>query len=67
MPGISDLGGPVIDLQGESFVISNPIRFPPNIGNLMVRIPLNLLNYNFISHWIRDNLGFHYPIPRWEM
>ncbi|KAH6756861.1 Pectin lyase-like superfamily protein [Perilla frutescens var. hirtella] len=37
LPGISDLGGAVIDLQGGSFVISSPIRFPPDIGNIVVQ------------------------------
>ena len=40
MPGISDLGGTVIDLQGGSFLVNSPIRFPPAIGNIVVR-------YNF--------------------
>ncbi|KAL8508618.1 hypothetical protein ACS0TY_019027 [Phlomoides rotata] len=35
LPGITDLGGVVIDLQGCSFSISGPIRFPPRIGNIV--------------------------------
>ncbi|KAG6395894.1 hypothetical protein SASPL_142027 [Salvia splendens] len=37
MPGISDLGGAVIDLQGGSFLVNTPIRFPPAIGNIVVQ------------------------------
>ncbi|KAI3455794.1 hypothetical protein Pfo_012457 [Paulownia fortunei] len=37
LPGITDLGGVVIDLQGGNFRISSPIRFPPGIGNIVVR------------------------------
>ncbi|VFQ83389.1 unnamed protein product [Cuscuta campestris] len=37
LPGIRDLGGLVIDFQGGDFKISNPIVFPPGIGNLVVQ------------------------------
>lgn len=37
MPGITDMGGAVIDLQGASFKISKPTRLPPFTGNLVVR------------------------------
>ncbi|GFQ00860.1 polygalacturonase qrt3 [Phtheirospermum japonicum] len=37
LPGISDLGGVVIDFQGGNFKISQPIRFPPGIGNIVVQ------------------------------
>ncbi|KAB5564073.1 hypothetical protein DKX38_004127 [Salix brachista] len=36
LPGINDLGGVVIDLQGGSYRISKPIRFPSGGGNLLV-------------------------------
>lgn len=36
LPGINDLGGVTVDLQGESFSISSPVRFPPGIGNILV-------------------------------
>ncbi|CAN1828547.1 Polygalacturonase QRT3 [Linum perenne] len=37
LPGIKDLGGPVIDLQGGSYRISKPIVFPPSGGgNILV-------------------------------
>ncbi|CAK9183606.1 unnamed protein product [Ilex paraguariensis] len=29
LPGVNDLGGVLIDLQGGNYKISNPIRFPP--------------------------------------
>ncbi|WCJ41150.1 Pectin lyase-like superfamily protein [Euphorbia peplus] len=35
--GIKDLGGIVLDLQGGVFKISNPIRFPHSVGNLLVK------------------------------
>lgn len=37
LQGISDLGGVTVDLQGGSFKFSTPIRFPPGIGNILVR------------------------------
>lgn len=37
LPGIADLGGVTIDLQGGNFRISSPIRFPPHIANIVVR------------------------------
>lgn len=37
MPGITDMGGVVIDLQGASFKINKPIRLPAFTGNLVVR------------------------------
>ncbi|CAI0401508.1 unnamed protein product [Linum tenue] len=37
LPGIHDLGGIVIDLQGGNFLISKPIRFPPGTGNIVVQ------------------------------
>ncbi|KAG9439032.1 hypothetical protein H6P81_019197 [Aristolochia fimbriata] len=37
LQGITDLGGVVIDLQGGNYKISNPISFPPNAGNILVR------------------------------
>lgn len=38
LPGVSDLGGVIIDLQGVSFKIGKPIRLPPAAGNLVVRL-----------------------------
>ncbi|KAL0398097.1 UNVERIFIED_CONTAM: Polygalacturonase QRT3 [Sesamum radiatum] len=37
LPGISDLGGVVIDLQGGNFKISSPIRFPAAVANIVVQ------------------------------
>ncbi|KAL4600697.1 hypothetical protein ACB092_11G216800 [Castanea dentata] len=38
LPGISDFGGVVIDLQGGNYKISKPIRFPSSGGgNIVVR------------------------------
>ncbi|XP_059658157.1 polygalacturonase QRT3 [Cornus florida] len=37
LPGINDLGGVVIDLQGGNYNISKPIRFPPGVGNILVQ------------------------------
>lgn len=48
LPGISDLGGAVIDLQGGSFLISSPIRFPPAIGNIVVRYNFQEFTFLFI-------------------
>ncbi|KAJ9707884.1 hypothetical protein PVL29_000116 [Vitis rotundifolia] len=36
LPGINDLGGVVIDLQGGNYKISKPIRFPAGGGNVLV-------------------------------
>ncbi|KAJ0703362.1 putative endo-polygalacturonase [Helianthus annuus] len=36
LPGVNDLGGAIVDLQGGSFRISKPIIIPPNSGNLVV-------------------------------
>ncbi|PHU25639.1 hypothetical protein BC332_03971 [Capsicum chinense] len=37
LPGISDLGGLIIDFQGGNFRINTPIVFPPGIGNIVVK------------------------------
>ncbi|KAL1833860.1 hypothetical protein DCAR_0103997 [Daucus carota subsp. sativus] len=37
MPGITDMGGVVIDLQGASFKINRPIRVPAFTGNLVIQ------------------------------
>ncbi|KAL6561847.1 hypothetical protein OROGR_002854 [Orobanche gracilis] len=37
LPGITDLGGVIIDLQGGDFRVDRPIRFPPGIGNIVVQ------------------------------
>ncbi|KAM7530305.1 hypothetical protein LguiB_033715 [Lonicera macranthoides] len=37
LPGVSNLGGVIIDLQGGIFKISKPIRFPPGVGNLVIQ------------------------------
>ena len=39
LPGITDLGGVVIDLQGGNYKISKPIRFPAGGGNVLVSLP----------------------------
>ncbi|PON88515.1 Pectin lyase fold containing protein [Trema orientale] len=36
LPGINDLGGVVIDLQGGNYKLSQPLRFPSAGGNLVV-------------------------------
>ncbi|KAH8514122.1 hypothetical protein H0E87_007106, partial [Populus deltoides] len=36
LPGINDLAGVVIDLQGGNYKISKPIRFPAGGGNILV-------------------------------
>lgn len=36
MPGIRDLGGVVIDLQGGSYNLSKPIIIPQFMGNILV-------------------------------
>ncbi|KAL8246515.1 hypothetical protein R6Q59_007731 [Mikania micrantha] len=36
LPGVNDLGGAIVDLQGGSFRISKPIVIPANSGNLVV-------------------------------
>jgi hypothetical protein len=38
LPGINDLAGVVIDLQGGNYKISKPIRFPAGGGNILVSI-----------------------------
>ncbi|XAR56082.1 Polygalacturonase [Bertholletia excelsa] len=37
LPGIKDLGGVVIDLQGGNYKISKPLRFPSGVGNFLVK------------------------------
>ncbi|KAI3747291.1 hypothetical protein L6452_09745 [Arctium lappa] len=37
LPGVNDLGGAIVDLQGGSFKISKPIVIPPNSGNLVLQ------------------------------
>nr|XP_004295510.2 PREDICTED: polygalacturonase QRT3 [Fragaria vesca subsp. vesca] len=37
LPGITDLGGVVIDLQGGNYKIAQPLRFPPNRGNIVIQ------------------------------
>ncbi|XP_016502198.1 polygalacturonase QRT3 [Nicotiana tabacum] len=37
LPGISDLGGAIIDFQGGNYRINNPIVFPPGVGNIVVK------------------------------
>lgn len=56
MQGINDLGGARIDLQGGSYLISRPLRFPSaGAGNLLVSIsyfPISLLsNYIIFIHY----------------
>ena len=46
LPGVRDLGGATLDLQGGSFKISKPIVVPPNSGNLVV----NFLNCPFLFY-----------------
>ena len=42
LPGISDFGGVVIDLQGGNYKISKPIRFPSSGGgNIVVSLSLS--------------------------
>nr|KAJ0222539.1 hypothetical protein LSAT_V11C200072110 [Lactuca sativa] len=37
LPGVKDLGGAIVDLQGGSFKISKPVVLPPNSGNLVIQ------------------------------
>ncbi|KAK9062340.1 hypothetical protein SSX86_019526 [Deinandra increscens subsp. villosa] len=37
LPGVNDLGGAIVDLQGGSFRISKPVAIPPNSGNLVIK------------------------------
>ncbi|PWA39827.1 pectin lyase-like superfamily protein [Artemisia annua] len=37
LPGIKDLGGAIVDLQGGNFKISKPIVIPQNSGNLVIQ------------------------------
>ena len=48
LPGVHDLGGVVIDLQGGNYKISKPIRFPSGGGNIVVSTPLQLFHQNNI-------------------
>jgi hypothetical protein len=49
LSGISDFGGEVIDLQGGSYKISKPIRFPSSGGgNILVSLSLSNLFCFFI-------------------
>lgn len=36
LDGIRDLGGAQIDLEGGKYLISQPLRLPAGVGNLMV-------------------------------
>lgn len=51
LPGVSDLGGVVIDFEGGNYQITKPITFPPlSAGNLLVSLSLSpspfSLNYS---------------------
>ena len=52
LPGISDLGGVVVDLQGGNYKISHPIRFPSGVGNLVVS---PLISHHLFPH----DIDFH--------
>ncbi|CAL0301548.1 unnamed protein product [Lupinus luteus] len=41
MPGVKDLGGVVIDLQGGNYTITKPIIFPSCAGNVVPAHPRN--------------------------
>lgn len=54
LPGINDLGGVVIDLQGGNYKISQPIRFPSGGGNVVVspllwKLHFEYFNFNDVS------------------
>nr|POE55102.1 polygalacturonase qrt3 [Quercus suber] len=49
LPGISDFGGVVIDLQGGNYKISKPIRFPSSGGGNIVGILVQRGHETFIS------------------
>ncbi|KAK2988314.1 hypothetical protein RJ640_000301 [Escallonia rubra] len=36
LPGVHDLGGVIVDLQGGSYKVSKPIRLPAGAGNLVI-------------------------------
>jgi hypothetical protein len=53
LPGISDFGGEVIDLQGGSYKISKPIRFPSSGGgNILVSLSLSLSLSPFLFFYL---------------
>ncbi|OVA20712.1 hypothetical protein BVC80_881g77 [Macleaya cordata] len=37
LPGVRDLGGVVIDLQGGNYSISQPLRLPAGVGNVVIQ------------------------------
>lgn len=43
LPGVNDLGGLIVDLQGGNYKISKPIRFPPSGGGNIVVSALSLI------------------------
>lgn len=48
MQGINDLGGARIDLEGGSYLISRPLRFPSaGVGNLLVSIYYSPISISF--------------------
>ena len=52
LPGISDLGGAVIDLQGGSYKIGKPIRFPATGGgNVLVSPSIYPSSYHLPLHF----------------
>lgn len=51
LPGVTDLGGVVIDLQGVSFKISSPIRLPSGAGNLVVSHSLYFIHLSMYFTW----------------
>lgn len=48
LPGINDLGGAVIDLQGGNYKINQPLRFPSGGGNVVVSLSLSRSNFSLI-------------------
>lgn len=43
LPGVNDLGGLIVDLQGGNYKISKPIRFPPSGGGNIVVSALSFI------------------------
>lgn len=48
LPGVNDLGGLVIDLQGGDYKISQPLRFPSSGGGNVV-VSFSLFLCHFVS------------------
>lgn len=73
LPGINDLGGAVVDLQGGNYKISKPIRLPSGGGNVVVieaclisMLPSQSIAFTVHALYEFLNLEISYSDPWWN-